>query len=224
MCAPDQPMVEVMTDKATVEIPAPRAGRDPEADVRRGADLPGGQGAGEHRGERGRRRRRLRGRATTPRRHGHDADRVAVAGHDARRRQRPRQRRRQRRRRRRERAGDAGDAEAGAGAGRRSRARCRARGPAGRITSDDVRAHAGHANGGGGAGGVRPAAAGAAAARRAGRGGRARPVPRRAAEDRREPGEVAPRRRRTSPTSRRSTAPSWSACARRPTPGWRQTS
>ena len=28
-CCEDQPMVEVMTDKATVEIPTPRAGRVP---------------------------------------------------------------------------------------------------------------------------------------------------------------------------------------------------
>ena len=33
----DQPMVEMMTDKATVEIPSPRAGRVAQADVRRGA-------------------------------------------------------------------------------------------------------------------------------------------------------------------------------------------
>ena len=45
----DQPMVEVMTDKATVEIPSPRAGPRARADVRRGPDLPGGQGPRAHR-------------------------------------------------------------------------------------------------------------------------------------------------------------------------------
>ena len=48
----DQPMVEVMTDKATVEIPSPRAGRVAKLHVRRGADLPGRQGADRDRGER----------------------------------------------------------------------------------------------------------------------------------------------------------------------------
>ena len=47
-----------MTDKATVEIPSPRAGRIVEADVRRGADLPGGQVLVAHR--RGRRAARRR--------------------------------------------------------------------------------------------------------------------------------------------------------------------
>ncbi len=41
----DQPMVEIMTDKATVEIPTPRAGRVAKLHVRRRADLPGRQGA-----------------------------------------------------------------------------------------------------------------------------------------------------------------------------------
>ena len=49
------------------------------------------------------------------------------------------------------------------------------------------------------------------------RGRRARPVPRRAQEDRREHATARSRRRRTSPTSRRSTAPSWWRCASAPT-------
>ena len=45
----DQPMVEIMTDKATVEIPAPRAGRVAKRMYAEGAALPGRQGADHHR-------------------------------------------------------------------------------------------------------------------------------------------------------------------------------
>ena len=89
----DQPMVEIMTDKATVEIPSPRAGPRREADVRRGADLPGRQGAGRDRArrtkaaaERGRRggRRRPRRRACGRRASAPHARRGATNGVGAR--------------------------------------------------------------------------------------------------------------------------------------------
>ena len=48
----DQPMVEIMTDKATVEIPAPRAGRVGKRMFAEGPALPGGQGADHHRARR----------------------------------------------------------------------------------------------------------------------------------------------------------------------------
>jgi pyruvate dehydrogenase E2 component (dihydrolipoamide acetyltransferase) len=46
----DQPMVEVMTDKATVEIPAPRAGKDSQAQRERGRDRQGRLSLGDYRG------------------------------------------------------------------------------------------------------------------------------------------------------------------------------
>ena len=48
----DQPMVEVMTDKATVEIPSPQGGRGQGDPRGRGSDLPGRRGDGRDRGER----------------------------------------------------------------------------------------------------------------------------------------------------------------------------
>ncbi len=69
----DQPMVEIMTDKATVEIPAPRAGRVGKRMYAEGQLCPVGKvlitietdGAAQAR--RSRRRRRLRPRPTAPR-------------------------------------------------------------------------------------------------------------------------------------------------------------
>ena len=126
-------MVEIMTDKATVEIPSPRAGSGREADVRRGADLPGRQGADRDRG------RRTRPQATPRRR--------PAAG--ARRRRRPRRPAGERAPR--NNGVNARDAGVLATPATRKLARdvdvdireVTGSGPGGRVTSDDVRAHAG---------------------------------------------------------------------------------
>ena len=165
-------MVEVMTDKATVEIPSPRAGTVAQLHVRRGADLPGRQGADRHRDR------------TAPQAARRAAG-AAGAAPAARGRRPPRShRRRQAERacnapRRAAGAGDAGDAQAGA----RPAASTSAGGghrPSGRITSDDVRPS--------GARRRRVPRRRAHAPSRRRRRRRARPVPRRAQEDRREPG------------------------------------
>ena len=136
----DQPLVEIMTDKATVEIPSPRAGRSRKLHVRRGPDLPGRQGPGR-RSRPTRRRRGPRRRRAAPRLRGNGRSPPGS------RRQRPRSGPRAARdeRERRERR-----ACARASWRRRRRASWRASsastsaqvvgtGRAGRITSDDVR-------------------------------------------------------------------------------------
>ena len=189
-------MVEIMTDKATVEIPAPRAGRVAKLMYAEGQICPVGKvliaievadtAAGDAIAAAGARRTSTwRRRASTgeraPRNNGVNARDAGVLATPATRKL----------------ARDVDvDIREVTGSG-----------PGGRITSDDVRAHSGAPRRGARA-----------------RGGRrhAHPVPGRAPEDRRAPGARRSTRRRTSPTSRRSTAPSWSRCASAPTRAWRR--
>ena len=146
----DQPMVEIMTDKATVEIPAPRAGRVAQAHVRRGPALPGRQGADHHRRSTARRQRRRRRRRRQRQPATAEPSAVSAAGTAC---------TRPRRSARRTRAGKSnGTADARACWRRRRRASSRATsastsatspGPAraGRVTSDDVREHQASAGG-----------------------------------------------------------------------------
>ena len=149
----DQPMVEVMTDKATVEIPSPRAGRIVKRMFAEGQICPvgqvlvsieeGGRGGGGAAAARrsGRRRAWGRGRSRRWRRPRRRGD----ARTPTRRRRRPRQRPRPRPRPRRR----AGQVLATPATRKLAReldvdlARVPGSGPAGRITSEDVRAHAG---------------------------------------------------------------------------------
>ena len=197
-------MVEVMTDKATVEIPSPRAGRVAQAHVRRGADLPGRHGPDRDRGRGGaapRRRRRAGG-----------AGRAADAPHAPPRPAPARARRVERRRTPR---------DAGVLATPATRKLARelgvdirdGRAAPGRPAASPPTTCARHG------GGRRGAARRRARARRAGARRAATSASRSAACARRSPRTWRARStpRRTSPTSRRSTAPSWSRCASAPT-------
>ena len=118
----NQPLVEVETAKATVEIPSPFAGRRRVAARRRRCDGPRRRTPGDV--------RRCRGRGVAQRRSG---SRRGVE--------------QRRRGARRGRADDAAGPEAGEGAGGRPRRRWSARAPDGRVTAEDVRAAAGGGRG-----------------------------------------------------------------------------
>ena len=197
--AEDQPMVEVMTDKATVEIGSPRAGRVAKRMFAEGERCPVGKVLITIDVERSRVRTPSanRGAPDGPRRRaeGGRGERPACAA-------RPGKRRGERRGR----AGHAGDAQAGA--------RHRRRHPRGRRHRPR-RAHHLRRR-------ARRTAAGrpvGRAPRRRRRGTRAPTAcgSRSAGCARRSPRSWSARSRprRTSPTSRRSTAPSWSRCARK---------
>ena len=221
-------MVEVMTDKATVEIPAPRAGTHRPAHVRRRRRLPGRQGPGDDRDDAQARGPRARRRAAPSGRARPWPPRVPAAAAAPVRRPRAVARDRQRdgangvgargRSWRRRRRASWRASWASTSAGRRApgapaaspRTTCvifrLRRGRTGRAPEALRRC-------------ARPRLALAASARRR---RRAHPVPRRAPAHRRAHGALDAHAPRTTPTSRRSTAPSWSSCATGPTSGWRR--
>ena len=122
--AEDEPLVEIQTDKTTVEIPSPAAGPRDADPRRRGRGRPGRHGARRDR----RRRRRAAGRASGAA--GTSCGRVSGTASTA----RP------------DGPGDAARAPDRRGARRRPRRRSRRPGPGGRITEEDVRGAAGGAS------------------------------------------------------------------------------